>query len=273
MVELLLVREVAVLLASAIGAYRDYKTGFINDWITIPLIIFGVALNLFELEWGALLLGGVVFVLGYILYYTGKVGGGDVKLFTGIALVLPFFGGAVFIISAALLAAMTAVVFFGAFFAVKYYRRGIDLQYNADGIRRAGILLALMLVYFIVLLNSKIVSPNYVIALGVPMLFGLLFVALERGIRKEFFVKKIKISEMEDDEIIAIDFMDEAQRKKISAAKKWVFGEKEKKKLEADGVHEIMVYRDLPRFGPFIFIGVALALLVPGISQILTGGF
>src|SRR3989344_957815 len=266
MQELLLLREAAVLVAAGAGAYTDYKTGFINDSITIPLIVFGIAANLFELEWNGILLGIGVFALGYVLYYTGKIGGGDVKLYSGIALALPFFGSGVFVVSAALLAAISAVVFFGAYFALKYYRKGIDWKYNADGLRRAAMLLALLLVYFTVILKTGIVSQNYVLVLGIPMLFGLLFVALEKGIRKEFFVKKIKISEMEEDEIVAVDFMDEKEKQQIGTKMKWVFGEKEKKELMDKGVRELVVYRNLPRFGPFIFIGVALALLVPGIG-------
>ena len=163
-------------------------------------------------------------------------------------------------------------MFFGAYYSIKYYRRGIDLKYNAEGIRRAAMLAALLAVYFIVAGNAGIVTAAYMAALGIPMLFGLAFVAPEKGIRKEFFVQKIKTSEMEEDEIIAADFMGEEERKKISMAGKWVFGEKEKKALEKAGVKEMLVYRNLPRFGPFIFIGVALALIVPGIGAILTGG-
>ncbi len=270
---ILLAREIAVFAAAGVGAYTDYKTGYINDWNTLPLIIFGITANLFQLEWMGLLLGAAVFALGYAMYYTGKIGGGDVKLYTGIALALPFYNGTVFILSAALLAAMSAVVFFGAYYCVKYYRKGIDLEYNAQGIRRAVMLLALLAVYFVLVLNSGIVSVHYFYILAVPLLFGVVFVALEKGIRKEFFLQKIKISEMEEDEIVAIDFMHGKEVEKMFGKILGVFGEKEKMRLEKIGVKEIMVYRNLPRFGPFIFIGAALALLIPEIVLIITGGF
>ena len=273
MAELLLLREAAVLIASAVGAYTDLRTGYINDWTTMPLIAFGILANIYELQWLGIGLGIAVFALGYILYYTGKVGGGDVKLYAGIALALPFYDGAVFIVPAALLAALAAVVFFSVYYISKYLRRGIDLKYNSEGIRRACILAAVAAVYFWAILRTGFVSEQYVATLGIPIVFGIAFMALERGIRKEFFVKEIAVSEMEEDEILALDFMEPSERKKIESKMKWVFSAGDGKTLEKSGIHKIMVYRNLPRFGPFIFIGIVAALAVPGFSKILTGGF
>lgn len=271
MQEILLLREAAVLIASGAGAYTDYKTGYINDWITLPLIALGIALNIYEQQYVGLAIGAVTFAIGYIMYYTGKIGGGDVKLYTGIALALPFYMGKVFLLSAALFAALSAVVFFSSFYVIKYARMGLDIKYNSKGITRAAILMALLLVYFGFLLNSKIVDATYIIAIGLPMLFGLAFIALEKGIRKEFFLKKIKLGEMEEDEIIAVDFMGEDERKKLPQTMKGVFGEKEKAELEKAGVRNVMVYRNLPRLGPFIFLGVAAALARPELSLLIFG--
>ncbi len=272
MLEIMVAREAAVMVASAAAAYTDLKTGHINDWITYPLIALGALLNIYEQQWAGILLGAAVFALGYVLYYTGKVGGGDVKLYSGIAFALPFYGRGIFVVPAALLAALLAVVFFSVYYISKYYRRGIDFGYNAAGIRRAGILLAVIIVYFFVARSSGIVSPGYIAVIGLPMLLGVAFMALEKGIRKEFFVQRIKVRDMEEDELIALDFMEEDERKKIERKAKWVLGEKEKRALENAGVEEIAVYRNLPRFGPFIFIGVAVALAVPEITALLAGG-
>ncbi|HLC80044.1 MAG TPA: A24 family peptidase [archaeon] len=261
-IEILLIREFIVILASAIAAYTDFKTGYIHDWITLPLIAAGLLLNLYEAQYAGIALGASVFAIGYILYYTGKIGGGDVKLFTGIALALPFYNGAVFIISAALFAAMSSVIFLSSFYTIKYLRKGIDFEYNKNGIRRSAILGGALVVYFYILISANIASAQYGTVLALPLLFGLVFMALEKGIRKEFFAKKIKLSEMEEDEIVALDLMEE-DGKKISAGIKGVFGNEEKKKLEKLGIGQIIVYRNLPRFGPFILIGVVAALFLP----------
>ncbi|MBI4210437.1 MAG: prepilin peptidase [Candidatus Diapherotrites archaeon] len=272
----ILLREAAVLIASAAGAYTDFKTGYIYDWVTLPLIALGLLADIYEQQFTGIALGAIVFGLGYALYYTGKLGGGDVKLYTGIALIMPSYGGGLFILSAAFLGGLCAVVFFSAYYVTGYARKGIDTQYNSKGILRSALLLVFIAAYFYALYSYGFISPQYAATLGVPMLFGLAFAALEKGIRKEFFVKRIRVSELEDDELLAHDFMREEERKavqeKAGLGLKAVIGESEKAKLYGAGIIEVAVYRNLPRFGPFIFLGVLLALAMPGFPQIMTGG-
>ncbi|GEM_PF-812011 len=272
MFDLLLAREAAVLAACAAGAYTDWKTGFIYDWITIPLIIFGAGLNIFTGNYSGLLLGGAVFAIGYALYYTGKLGGGDVKIYSGIALALPELGGGVFVLSVALYSALCAIVFISTFYTLKYLRKGIDLRANRDGIVKAGIVAAMFGAYFYFLSRLRPLSEPLLLIFGMLLFFGGIFLALERGIRKEFFLKKIKLADAEEDEVLALDFMEAAQREKIGMAFKGVLGEKEKLVLAKKGIKEILVYRDLPRLGPFIFIGTCLAILMPSATMLILGG-
>jgi len=268
MIDLLILRQASIIIASLLGSYTDIKTGYIYDWITLPLIGIGVILNLIEWNLIGIGLGIIVFVIGYALYYTGKLGGGDVKLYTGITLTLPFYANGIFILSVVILSALSAIVFLASYFMIKYFRKGINFKYNEEGIKKAILFLAIITIYFFVLAQSNIVSSAYILILGVPLLFGIVFVAFEKGIRKEFFLKKIKLSEMEEDEIIAFDFMD----KKIETGFKGIFGEKEKKELEKKGIKEIFVYRNLPRFGAFIFIGVIIAIAFPEFGFFISNG-
>ena len=273
MIELLLIRQIAILIASGIGSYTDYKTGYIFDWITLPLIGFGIVVNVFDQNYYGLLIGAIVFVIGYLLYYTGKIGGGDVKLYSGIALALPVFNGSIFIITVIILSSLSAIVFLATYYFIKYYRKGIDFKYNKQGILRAAALAILITVYLAVLLNYGFVGGSYALIVSIPLLFGTVFIAFEKGIRKEFFLEKIKLKNLEEDEIVAFEFMDEEERKKIGKGFKGVFGAKEKKELEKKGIKELLVYRNLPRFGVFIFIGVVLALAFPEFGSFLSGGF
>lgn len=273
MIELLLIRQIAILIASGIGSYTDFKTGYIFDWITLPLIAFGIIINVFEQNYFGLLAGTIVFAIGYLLYYTGKIGGGDVKLYSGIALALPIFNEGIFIITVIILSSLSAIVFLATYYFIKYYRKGIDFKYNKQGILRAGTLAVLIVIYLAVLLNSGFVSGGYALIISIPLLFGAVFIAFEKGIRKEFFLEKIKLKDLEEDEIVAFEFMSEEERKRIGKGFKGVFGEKEKKQLEKKGIKSLLVYRNLPRFGVFIFIGVVLALSFPEFGSFLSGGF
>ncbi|MCR4368974.1 MAG: A24 family peptidase [archaeon] len=267
------IREGAIVIATAVAAYTDHKTGFIYDYITYPLIALGIILNVWEQNWLGLALGAIVFVLGYALYYLGKVGGGDIKLFAGIATTLPSYDGGIFIISAGILAALGAMVFLSAYYCVKYLREnGIEYDYNREGIKRAIFLLLIITAYFSVLLGTGFVSKEYVAAFALPLLLGTIFLALEKGIRKKFFLKKILVKDVEEDEIVAFEFMPPEQAKKIRENLKGIIGPKEASKLSKMGIREMMVYRDLPRFGVFIFLGVVMALLFPGFGEFLAGG-
>ncbi|MFH1695895.1 MAG: hypothetical protein ABH850_05740, partial [Candidatus Micrarchaeota archaeon] len=86
---------------------------------------------------------------------------------------------------------------------------------------------------------------------------------LEKGIKKEFFLKKISLQEMEEDEVIAVEFTPKETLEKLKLGFKGVLGEKEKKELEKAGIKELFVFRELPKFGPFIFVGVLINLAFP----------
>ncbi len=271
MLDVLMLREASVLAASALGAYTDWKTGYIYDWITLPLIVIGLGLNAFEGNYAGIALGGAVFGVGYLLYYTGKLGGGDVKLYSGIALALPQFNGGVFVLSAILYSCLAAIIFISTYYSIKYFRKGIDWQFNMPGIFRVGACALMFGTYFYFLSRFGLLRPAIVMIFGALAFFGGIFLALEKGIRKGFFLKKIRLSEAEEDEVLAFEFMGREEREKIGMALKGVLGEKEKLALEGKGVREILVYRNLPRLGPFIFIGCSLALALPGFGQLVLG--
>ena len=269
MIDLFLVRGAAALVASAAGAYTDYKTGLIYDYITYPLIALGVLLNLFEPNpFLALSVGVIVFLIGLALYHLGKLGGGDVKLFTGLAFILPFYGSAPFIVNVLFFSALTAVVFFGIYYLLKYIRSGIDFQENREGIKRSALLSVFVGAYFVYVSALGWLSGGMLLVL-VPLVLSLLFLAFEKGIRKQFFLKSVALKDLEEDEPIAWDFLDGNLQKSLNLKLKRVIGEQEKRRLAQLGLKEVLVYRELPRFGPFIFVGVVLTLLMPDFFSLL----
>jgi len=270
-------RALVVLAGALIGAYTDYRTGLIPDKITYSMIALGLFLNVTEVlvmrTWIAsitelFLLAVAVLFLGYILYYSGKLGGGDVKLFFGISLLLPFSGQQlfplnVFILQALFFSALISVAFLSVYFLVKYARKGIELKENYEGIRNAVFLGIIFSLYFYFIFSFNVFpSRNYSFLL-IPIYCALLFVAFERGIKKNFFLKKIPLGKLDEDEVIATEFMDKKLLKELGLGVKGVIGEKEKEKLRKLKVKSVLVYRDLPRFGPFIFLGVLIALIWP----------
>lgn len=265
---LLLLREAAVLIGSGIGAYTDFKTGLIPDKITYSMVVLGVLLNIIEFEFNAFALAAIVFVAGYFLYYAGKLGGGDVKLFTGIALLMPFMNGFPFLLTALFVGAIIAVLFLSSYYVIKYARVGIDFSENRQGFIRSGLLGIVVAAYFFVAVSYEIFPINYVFVLGIPLFSALVFIAFERGIRKNFFLQKVKLNELEEDDLIAYDFLKPELRDKINLKIKGIIDGKLKNELEGLGVKEILVYRNLPKFAPFVFMGVAAAIAYPDLLML-----
>ncbi len=270
---ILLIREIVVLIGSFLAAYTDFKTGYIYDKITYPMIATGIFLNLFELGKQISIerflelfgVGIAFFVLGYGMYWLGKVGGGDVKLFTGIGLLLPFFGKFfplnIFALNSLIWAGISSLAFYGTYYIIKYAKKGIDLNENKKGIKKAGGLTILIGFYFFLVYSAGL--EKLIFILMIPLSISLIFIALEKGIKKEFFLKKIPVKEIEEDEVIAVEFEDKKVLKELALGLKGLIGEKEKIELKKKGITEVLVYRNLPKFGPFIFIGVLINLVFP----------
>lgn len=89
---------VIAILACLYASYSDIKRGIIPNKLTFPLIIGGLALNgiyAFMIASPAfiittLIYTAAIFIFGYIFWKFGAWAGGDVKLFTALAALLPF---------------------------------------------------------------------------------------------------------------------------------------------------------------------------------------
>lgn len=98
MITIPLICTFIAILACIYASYTDLKNGIIANKLTFPLIGIGIILNAFyALNMGnliiiidTLLFTGTIFVLGYLFWKLGAWAGGDVKMFTAIAALLPF---------------------------------------------------------------------------------------------------------------------------------------------------------------------------------------
>ncbi len=90
---------IIALVACIYASYTDFKDGIIQNKLTFPLIAIGIILNgvyvfttsniLLFIE--CVIVTAIIFILGYIFWKMGAWAGGDVKLFTGLAALIPFY--------------------------------------------------------------------------------------------------------------------------------------------------------------------------------------
>lgn len=276
--DLQLIRMGAIVLATGVAAWTDYKTGFIFDWITYPLMAAGVLFHGIEwattgiLDWNGIAVGAIAYALGFGLYYAGKIGGGDVKLFAGLALVLPFVQDRVFVVHVLLAASLLAVTVLGAYYALAYAKSKPRWSENKPGLPKALAVAVLLGAYLWAGHTYRILGDQTVALLIVPMIVSVAFLALETGIRKKFFLKTVKLEDLEEDEIIAREFCDEFAKKALEKTPLGVLTQGEINRLKTEGLTQVQVYRSLPPFGPFIFAGVLLTLYAPYVIHVFTTG-
>ena len=265
------------IIVSFLGAYYDYKTGMIFDWITYPLIALGIIFNAWEIFSLGINIGNiialfapaiVIFVLGYLFYFAGKLGGGDVKIFAGLALILPSINGEIFVVNMLLFSIIIGSVIISLNYVIKYAQKGINFKENSESIKKA-LVFGIVLVFYFYFLFSIGIKWFSIAFLSLPIVCALLFLALEKGIRKNFFLKWVALNEIEEDEIIAEEFLQEKERKKLNLGLKGLIQPKDAEKFLQLGIEKVPVFRSLPKFGPFIFLGVLLALFFPNAFSVL----
>jgi len=260
-----LIQQAALFIGTLTGGATDAKTGYIYDWVTYPMVIIGVILSLIQWQLFNLASGVAIFAILFVVYKLGKIGGGDVKIFTGIALLNPY-NELNFLITLCFFAAISSMVFYSIFYSIKYLRVGFVKKDNEEGIRSALFLGAVLIAYFVIMLQTGIIGIEFMTLVGFPFVLGLMFIALQNGIKKEFFEKNISLSKMEEDEVISENNSEKIL--KILKGKK-LLGDKEIKLLKKNGIKNVIVLRDLPKFGPFIFVGTVFALLSPNFFMML----
>lgn len=257
-----IIQTIIILIATAIASYTDAKTGYIYDWITYPLIIIGGITALWTLylgNWFNIASGIGIFALLFLVYKTGKLGGGDVKLFTGIALANPF-SNINFLLTLIFTSAVISMLFYSVYYTLKIIRNGINIKKNKKDLLKAGFFELFFIGYLIITWSHGIINELFILIVGVPLGAGIIFMGLQKEIKKRFYETKISINEIEEDELLG-----DKNNKKVKNLLKGqnLINPKEATLLKKNKINSIYVLRNLPKFGPFIFLGAIIALFYP----------
>lgn len=275
MFDILYLRIIILLIACGVAAYTDHKTGYIYDWVSYPLIAIGLLINIFTLSFYSILsilvTTVLIYLIGLIFYKLGKIGGGDIKLFMGINLILPTFKTEPFFLWTLIFASMLSVLFV----SVKYLLKLILLK----KITLKKILLKKLLIFkslFLFIFYSvflyfaiEIRGLNSWIYLSLlPIFFGLIIIVFEKEIKQYIYLRKKPITKLEEGDVLAKEFVSKDLNKKFSLEKITVLEEKDllliKKRSKLYNIRTLPIYDNLPRFGPYILLGVLVVLIFFG---------
>lgn len=256
---IILAQQIILLLGTLISGIADAKTGYIYDYITYPMIILGIIFSSFQGYWFNISSGAIIFVILFITYKLGKIGGGDVKLFTGIALLNPF-NNLEFIMSLFLISALSAMLFYSIYYSTKcILKKGFENVKKESILKGTGIII-FTIIYLIYMYFNNFINEIFLFLMGIPLLAIGVYMIFQENIEQEFFEKKVKINNLDEDEILSKNNSEKIF--KLTNNKTFI-EENEIKILKKNKIKNLIVMRNLPKFGPFIFIGTIFAIYLP----------
>jgi Flp pilus assembly protein protease CpaA len=263
-------RVAAAVLGTGLAAVQDGLTSFIDDRITLSMITAGAILTFasFDLNysWQVILPAALIGVFGYLLYRTGQLGGGDVLLFVALQLLLPEAPSfskihLSFISIPFFFSIITASFFFamiGTALLFAWKLRKLKPKPNWQNLL-FGIAFAAVFAY----LTSFIMPLPPLQAIFYALIFapGLFLLSFREQIMHDIIIQKISIKEIEDEDILATEEIPELV-KKHSLERVLTKSQVEKlKEIEKkEKVHKFPVYKNLPRLGPYIILGLLASL-------------
>lgn len=254
-----LIQTIILIIGTLASSITDAKTGYIYDWITYPMIIFGIIFSFLQNYFFNISTAIIIFIILFITYKFGKIGGGDVKLFTAIVLLNPF-NNLEFIMSLFLISAISAMLFYSIYYITKYILKKSFNNIKKESLLKGTALIIFTLIYLFYMHSNNFINNLFLLFLGIPLITIGLYVIFQENIEKEFFEKKLNINNLDEDEILSKN----NSEKIFKLINNKIFIEKnEIKILKKNKIKNLIVMRNLPKFGPFIFIGTLFAIYLP----------
>lgn len=271
-----LIRIAAALLGTGAAAWQDHKTSFIDDRIVYAMIGLGLVLDILTFDQNFILysiaIAAGIFAFGYLLYRTGQLGGGDVLLFAGIQLLLPYYPQVAaslgfapqpylfipFLISILAVSSFYALLGTAVWFGLQL--RKLPLKPDVPSAIVAAVMFVAMLYAASVAGGGLLINALFA-AMIVPGAFLLVF---KKQITEELIIRKIRISQVEDEDVLATEKMPAALVKKYALGRVLTKKEVEKlRKIEKSGkMRSFPVYKNLPRFGPYVLAALITCLIL-----------
>jgi Flp pilus assembly protein protease CpaA len=254
--------------AVALAAYTDYKTGYIYDWISLPLIAIGLIINIFTYPFKTLipiiLIAVGIYLFGYFAYYFGKIGGGDIKLFIGIHLILPYLNNQLFIFWVIIVSSLLSVMFVSISYAIKLNKK---IKINKRLLKKKkskifkSMILFLVFLVFVIFATSTGDMPTIVYITIPPMFFGSIIIIFEDEIKRHIYLKQKPISKLEEGDVFASEFAKKELITKLKLGKRTVLEKEDISRAKSLKLKALPIFDNLPRFGIYILFGVLCVLI------------
>jgi len=277
--EFMALRFAMCLVGCAAATYYDlFNRRNVPTYLTYGMVGLGVLFTLASFNTSGIMQNfGVaiaIFIVGYLLYRAGQIGGADVLVFVAIALLLPESPQPLltslespfnfpFVISIFLLSGVLGV--FGIF--LKYVPRtlydafrGEQVKLNLSQVLQSMLLLIVYLI-FLYYISGIVPLPQaqLFVFVGVVICSTMLF-SLKDHISDKYLIHMVGVKDIDEEDVLAIEKMDEKVVKKYGLDRLLVPEQIAKLKKMGKG-KKFPVYTDMPVFMPYVLIALVASLL------------
>ncbi|MFH0986858.1 MAG: A24 family peptidase [Candidatus Micrarchaeota archaeon] len=276
-----MINILVAVLGTALAAVEDFRTGWVSDWITHGMIVFGIVWTLLFAQqqmFFVFAVAAAVFLLGYAAYAFGQMGGGDVKLFTALALLVPYHPAELspylqqlgitpvpanypFIVSIFVMFGLLYMFFISIIYLRKIYERKQKIKDFRQKITK-GVIYAALFVPIIVLWTSFFRS---FIVFAPAIFLSMLLLPFKDDIIKLFFMQNRKVSQLNNEDVFALEFIPVAVKKKLGLWRK-TFTDVELGRIKAKAkkakINSLPVCDHMPCAVPYIFGALLISLIL-----------
>ena len=249
-----------------------------NVPVAIPyaMIAAGFLLNLLTLSQGAIISSSAitlaVFGIGYLIYRIGQIGGADVLVFAGIALLLPEIPASIlpqlaiplftypFVVSVFLVSGFLAIIGLSA----KYIPAVISallkgkIKIRAQSALASILIVGSYLVVVYVFASAGILSPTQsALLLFLVLLAG--FLTTFKEFISSTMVQWVPLKQIDDEDVIALHYLDPKLVAKLKLQPVLVHSELEK--LRTSKLKKFPIFKGMPPFLPYVLLSVLLLLI------------
>ncbi|MEM4255550.1 MAG: prepilin peptidase [Candidatus Norongarragalinales archaeon] len=262
-----LLRVAIAVVFTAIAAYQDNKTSYVDDKVLYALVGAGLLLNVLSFDFAffvstlpaALFIG----VFGFVLWRRGSFGQGDVWLFLGLHLILPEYPSFVqlplpslpFVASVFLASSVFSLFGSSAFYAARLTRAKAF-----DKLRFASLVaLSASSVFFLYKTPLQPLAKLFFSLFVISSVFLALFY---RTIKEKVLIQWVSLKGVEDEDVLALEKLPSSFVKKHGLEKvvtKSVF-QKLKALSKSGRMKKFPVFKNLIRFNPYVLAGLLVCL-------------
>ncbi|MEM3399444.1 MAG: prepilin peptidase [Candidatus Micrarchaeia archaeon] len=272
-----LIRISLAVAACALGAYYDIKNNRnVPNWVTYSFVAIGVFINAIPFDLSFILpvfaVSALIFIVGYLFYRLGQIGGADVLLFTGVSLALPYppshlsstlfeypFILPVFVVSGVLFSIAMLIAYVPRIFADVRARK---VKTSPYGVLLSLIMLLAYTAVIYMLAQILPLRPLQILILVIVVFSAVFFMLFREHITENYVIEYVSLEEVDEEDVLALEKIDSKTISQYSLKRLLTASEIERLKRTPVAKMRLPVCKNMPMFAPYLLLSLLINLVI-----------